>query len=163
MSRNKKYPFYKQLDQMDCGPTCLKMIAKYYGKSIDLNFLRQNYSINRTGVTLGGLAEAAESIGLKSYGARINIDTLKNEVPLPCIVNWRQRHYIVIYQINKGIYTVADPAYGIIKYIESEFLSGWIPSKNIKSEDEGIVLLLEPSVNFLTPTLDFDTCMREIV
>ncbi len=127
-------------------------VKKYYGKSIDLNFLRQNYSINRTGVTLGGLAEAAESIGLKSYGARINIDTLKNEVPLPCIVNWRQRHYIVIYQINKGIYTVADPAYGIIKYIESEFLSGWIPSKNIKSEDEGIVLLLEPSVNFLTPT-----------
>lgn len=30
------FPFYRQPDSKDCGPTCLRVIAKYYGKLISL-------------------------------------------------------------------------------------------------------------------------------
>jgi ATP-binding cassette, subfamily B, bacterial len=51
-----KFPFYKQLDRMDCGPTCLRMIAHYYGKIYAQDFLREKTSIGRNGVSLSGIA-----------------------------------------------------------------------------------------------------------
>ncbi len=62
----KSFPFYKQLDSMDCGPTCLRMIAKYYGKSYSLSFLREKCYIDKAGVSLKGISEAAELIGLRT-------------------------------------------------------------------------------------------------
>lgn len=58
------FPFYKQLDAMDCGPTCLRMIAKYYGKNYSLPFLREKCYIDKAGVSLKGISEAADLIGL---------------------------------------------------------------------------------------------------
>lgn len=147
-----KFPTYIQLDTMDCGPTCLKLIAKYYGKNISVQELRKKSFITREGVSLLGISDAAESIGFKTMGARISFDKLVNDVPLPCIAHWNQNHFIVVYKITKGkgghcIIHVSDPAHGLVKYTKNEFLSSWISTKN-ENENEGVVLLLEPTVDF---------------
>ena len=94
------FPYYKQLDAMDCGPTCLRMVAKYYGKSYSLQYLRNQSYITREGVSMLGISEAAENIGFRTKGYRLTWEELRDEVPLPCIVHWKQRHFVVVYAIK---------------------------------------------------------------
>ncbi len=144
----KKFPFYRQLDQMDCGPTCLKMIAKHYGKTVGIDYLRENSSIGRAGVSFGGIAECAESIGLHSLAVYVNFETFKNEAPLPCIVHWRQRHFVVVYKIEKDKIYLADPGHGLIKYDKNAFIKAWTGATDNFDEAEGYLLLLEPTPSF---------------
>lgn len=133
---------------MDCGPTCLRMIADHYGRHYTLETLRQRCYIGRDGVSLLGISEAAESIGFRSMGVHISFEQLC-EAPLPCIVHWHQNHFVVVYDINKkrNIVKVDDPAQGKVKYTTEEFLSGWISTRN-EGKDEGVALLLETTPDF---------------
>lgn len=70
------FPFYPQFDMMDCGPACLRMIAKYYGKYFTLQTLRKKCFITHEGVSMLGISEAAESIGFRSLGVRLDTDRL---------------------------------------------------------------------------------------
>lgn len=147
----KKFPHYKQLDAMDCGPTCLRMVAKFYGKSYSLQYLRTLSYITRAGVSMLGISDAAESIGFRTKGYRLSWDDLRDEVPLPCIVHWKQRHFVVVYNIKKSpkgdIVHVADPAQGLLTYTKEEFIKCWISSKH-DGEQVGTALLLEPTPEF---------------
>lgn len=105
---------YKQPDEMDCGPTCLRMISKHYGRSISLQKLRTISETTREGSTLKNIAEAAENIGFRSLGVKIDFEKLKEDAPLPCIVFWQQQHFVVIYKITKKAVFVADPRHGLI-------------------------------------------------
>jgi ATP-binding cassette, subfamily B, bacterial len=142
-----KFPFYKQLDTMDCGPTCLRMVAKHYGKAYSLQTLREFSYISREGVSLLGISDAAESIGFRTLALRTTYEKLDEEVPLPCIAHWQQRHFVVIYKIRKNKVYIADPAHGLITYKKEEFLQGWVSLKD-KGLDTGSLLLLEPSPDF---------------
>jgi ATP-binding cassette, subfamily B, bacterial len=138
------YPFFLQPDAMDCGPTCLRMIAKYYGKSYSLQDLRSVSHTTREGSSLLGLSEAAELIGFKTLGVKVAFDKLKDEVPFPCIAHWNQQHFVVIYEIKKNNITVADPGHGLLKYSKEEFMRSWVSD----GKDEGILLLLEATPDF---------------
>ncbi|TXC85473.1 peptidase domain-containing ABC transporter [Luteibaculum oceani] len=140
----KSFPHYKQLDTMDCGPTCIRMIAKYYGKRFSLQKLRERSSIGRDGVSLLGISDAAESLGFRTLSAKIPFDKMVEEAPMPLIAHWQQNHFIVVYDYRKGKVHVADPDKGIIKFTKEEFLRGWKANAN----EEGIVLLMEPSPAF---------------
>ncbi|MBR5705548.1 MAG: hypothetical protein IKX21_06235, partial [Deltaproteobacteria bacterium] len=146
----KKFPLFTQLDAMDCGPTCLRMVAAHYGRHYNLETLRQRSSYSREGVSLLGISAAAESIGFKSLGVRISFEKLC-EAPLPCIVHWRQNHFVVVYAIEKRrrgtTVCVADPIGGRIRYTSEEFIASWCSTKN-NGEQEGIALLLEPTPDF---------------
>lgn len=146
MISSKGFPFFYQHDSMDCGPACLRMIAKYYGRHYTIESLRQKCHISREGVSMLGISNAAEDIGFKTIGVHIPYSQLKEEVPFPCIVHWRQNHFIVVYKIKKNTVFVADPASGLIKYTKKEFLDGWISRKG--DSDEGIALLFEPQPEF---------------
>lgn len=157
-----KFPHYSQLDAMDCGPTCLRMVAKYYGKSYSLQYLRSNSYITREGVSMLGISEAAENIGFRTKGYRLTWEELRDDVPLPCIVHWKQRHFVVVYAIKKtksfsplsfqrgaggeAIY-ISDPAQGLLTYTKEEFLNCWLSTKT-EGEKEGAALLLEPTPDF---------------
>ena len=143
----KSFPFFHQHDAMDCGPTCLKMIAQYHGKTFSLEKLRELCRISKEGVSMLGISMAAESLGFKTLGVHINFHQLKDEVPMPCIVHWKQNHFVVVYRIKRGKVYVADPAHGLIKYDIKEFLSCWISTRN-DDKPEGIALLLEPQLDF---------------
>ncbi|WP_373810683.1 cysteine peptidase family C39 domain-containing protein [Porphyromonas macacae] len=91
----------KQRDSMDCGPSCLAMIIRHYGQSVDINGLRKNCDLGRDGVSLYSISNAAGKIGFKSIGGRLNFTTIAKDVPLPCIVHWNQNHFVVVYKIKK--------------------------------------------------------------
>ncbi|PZR10004.1 MAG: ABC transporter ATP-binding protein [Flavobacterium psychrophilum] len=141
------FPFYKQLDSKDCGPTCLKIIAKHYGRKIPVEDLRAAAETSREGSNLLFLSEAAEKIGLRSLGARLNTENLK-EASLPCILHWNTNHYVVLYKIKKDCYYISDPAIGLISYNQEEFLKFWTGSSVDDKSTGGIALLLETSPNF---------------
>ncbi|WP_422079379.1 peptidase domain-containing ABC transporter [Ulvibacterium sp.] len=145
---SKKFPFFKQLDQMDCGPTCLRMIAKFYGKDYSTDFLRQRSNITKIGVSLGGIAEAAEEIGFHTMMVSLNFDSLEKEAPIPLIAHWRQRHFVVVYKIEKDKVFIADPAHGRMQYSKKDFIAGWIGSNANIDTSEGYLLLLKPTPKF---------------
>ena len=142
----------RQRDAMDCGPSCLAMIAKHYGQQADKEQLRKICSLGKDGVSLLGISKAAEEIGFKTIGGRLSFDTLTSEVPLPCIIHWNQNHFVVVYKIKKRrgnryeVY-VADPGKGLITYTKEEFCEHWVSTKT-NGEEKGIALLLEPTEQF---------------
>jgi ATP-binding cassette subfamily B protein len=142
-----KFPHYYQLDAMDCGPTCLRMIAAYHGKTYSLQTLRNKSSITREGVSLLGISDAANAIGLRNVGVRIPFKKLAKEAPLPCIVHWYQSHFVVVYKIKRGKVWVADPAKGLVTYTIEEFLHGWVSGRS-EGEDVGLCMLIEPTPEF---------------
>ncbi len=147
------FPFYHQHDTKDCGPTCLKIIAKHYNKHIALSELRVLTETTRSGSSLLGLSEASEKIGFRSLGVKISLDQIL-EAPLPCILHWNKMHYVVLYKIRKNTFYISDPAHGLLKYDKSNFLKHWIGNNANNLTEEGVVLLLEPTPKFYAS--DFD-------
>ncbi|SHM77135.1 peptidase domain-containing ABC transporter [Flavobacterium xanthum] len=148
----KDFPHFKQLDSRDCGPTCLRMIAKHYGKTFSRDFLRDKASITKIGVTMAGIAEAAEAIEMRTLGMRISIESLVTEAPVPFITPWRQKHFVVVYKTTKTKIYVADPAQGLLQYSHGDFNKAWTNT----TDDTGFVLLLEPNVQFYVLDEDRD-------
>ena len=153
MTWNSTQIIYQQLDSRDCGPTCLRMVAKHYGKSYSLQGLREKCFITREGVPLLGISEAAELIGFRTIGVRISWEQLEQEAVLPCIIHWHQNHFVVVYKITgkaeKTTIYVADPAHGLVRYTKKEFLASWLSDKR-EGDENGIALLLEPGPDFDT-------------
>ena len=159
----KSFPLYTQLDSMDCGPTCLRMIARHYGRSYTLQNLREKSFITREGVSMLGISDAAESIGMHTQGVRITIDQLINDVPLPCILHWNQNHFVVLYKIKRGKkgfrvpnsqfsilnsqFHIADPAGQKYIMTREEFSRCWFSSKK-DGKETGTALVLQPSPEF---------------
>ena len=125
----KQFPFYPQYDQMDCGPTCLRMISAFYGKKLSQKEMRENSFITRLGVSLLGVSMAAEKIGFRTTGVQITYRQLQDEAPLPCIVHWNQQHFVVVYKITKKQVWVADPGAGMLKYTREEFCHCWLSTQ----------------------------------
>lgn len=146
----RTFKFYKQFDKMDCGPTCLKMIAKHYGVIYSIEFLRDRSSISNQGVTLYGLSLAAENIGFRTLSARLPFNKLEKLI-LPFIAFWEKKHFIVVYKISRKYVYVADPAIGKIKYTYKEFMKGWELND---FRGEGNVLILETTPTFYNESLN---------
>ena len=149
--RSSKFPHYRQLDSMDCGPTCLRMIAKYYGRTFSLQTLRERSFITREGVSMLGISDAAESIGFRTLAVRVTLKQLREDVPLPCILHWNQNHFVVCHDIRKArrgwVYRIADPASQLVEYTEEEFGKCWL-STRADGEEKGAALALEATPAF---------------
>ena len=145
-----KFPHYLQPDAMDCGPTCLRIVAKHFGRHYNLETLRELTWKTREGVSLLTISDAAEKIGFRSQGVRVTIEQLE-DVPLPVIIHWTQNHFVVLYKIKKRgkklEFHVSDPAHGLLKYSQEEFVKFWA-STTVEGEPAGIALLLEPTADF---------------
>ncbi|OIV42698.1 peptidase domain-containing ABC transporter [Flavobacterium johnsoniae] len=149
----KKFTHYKQADFKDCGPTCLKIIAKHYGKTITIQELRDSSETTREGSNLLFLSDAAEKIGFRTLGVKLSEERLE-EAPLPCILHWNKNHYVVLYKIKKGKYYISDPAFGLLEYNKQEFLKFWIGNNADEFTQEGVALLIEATPKFFQS--DFD-------
>lgn len=153
----KPFPIYTQLDSMDCGPTCLRMIAKHYGRSYSLQTLRERSFITREGVSMLGISDAAESIGMHTQGVKVTLEQLTEGEPVPCILHWNQSHFVVLYHLSSSPkwrkereekrFYIADPVGE--KYImnKEEFCRCWYSSME-KGKETGTALLLNPSPGF---------------
>ena len=154
-NKNKleKFTNYRQADFKDCGPTCLKIIAKHYGKTINIQELRDISETTREGSNLLYLSDAAEKIGFRTLGVKLNVEKLQ-EAPLPCILHWNQNHYVVLYKIKKETYYISDPAFGLIEYNKKDFLKFWIGNNADEFTQEGIALLVEATPKFFQSEFD---------
>ncbi len=142
------FKHYRQLDAMDCGPTCLRMIAKHHGRAFNIQYLRKQSFISRLGVSLLGISEAAEHIGFRTMAIKVPYDFDRVnagliEAPLPCILHWRQNHFIVLYKITKKHVWIADPADGKVKLDRATFEQHWATDNG-----KGVALLLETTPDF---------------
>lgn len=148
------FPHYHQLDEVDCGSTSLRIIAKFYGREYPADMLRRLCHITRNGVSMLGISEAAEQIGFKTLGVKITFEQLAQRATLPCILHWNQNHFVVCYKIksiDKGDFRIyiSDPASGLLQYTKVEFLNCWISSSS-HGQEIGVALLLVPGVDFNT-------------
>jgi len=141
------FPHYTQLDAMDCGSTCLRMIARCYGKSYTSQTLRQRSYITRIGVNLQGMSDAAESIGMRTMGVKTTLENLEKEKVTPFIAHWNQNHFVVVYKIDKANVYIADPGASKITYSKQEFINHWASTEK-EGNKQGIALLLEPTPAF---------------
>lgn len=148
----KKFPNYRQVDSKDCGPTCLKIICKYYGKDISLNYAREISETTREGSSLSSLSDGADKLGFRTLCANVDYNTLINDVPLPCVIHWNKKHFVVLYKIEKKkndyVFHISDPAFGILKYNKKEFIRCWIGENTNYETDEGFILVLETTPSF---------------
>jgi ATP-binding cassette subfamily B protein len=139
----KSFPNFRQYDEMDCGPTCLRIIARHYGKNISLEYLRSLSYTSREGSSLLGISTAAERIGFRTMGAKTKFDDLIKSNPVPFICYWHQQHFIVVYKISVTRVYVSDPGHGLISYKKADFITGWSTDGQT-----GVVLLLQPTPDF---------------
>lgn len=151
---SKRFPNYIQADSKDCGATCLKIIAKYYGRTLHIQTLRELSQTTREGSNMLSLSEGAEKIGFRTLGAKLSFKQLL-EAPLPCILHWNNNHYVVLYEIKrKNKIKISDPAFGLLEYTREEFIKHWIGNNADTTTEEGITLLLEPTPVFFISSND---------
>ena len=143
-----RFEWVKQHDSMQCGVSCLAMICRYYRRNYSLEYLDGFCHANIAGVSMLGIAEGAQSVGLDVMTVAAPTDELK-EIVLPCILHRHQNHFVVLYGISKNgkYYRVADPGKGLITYTRRELESHWISSV-IDGDSTGTVMQLTPGKNF---------------
>jgi len=155
-----KFPHYIQPDAMDCGPTCLRIVAKHFGRHYNLETLRELTWKTREGVSLLTISDAAEKIGFRTQGVRLTLENLE-DIPLPVILHWNQYHFVVLYKVKKyrksplslrrgdggEAFYISDPAHGLVTYTKEEFLKCWASTQQ-EGAPAGIALLLEPTAEF---------------
>ena len=157
------FKIYEQLDAVDCGPTCLRMVFAHYGKRFSLDFLRDQCYLHRMGVSMLNLSKAAENLGCQTLLGRMSMAQLTREAPLPAIVHWNQEHFVVLYKISRApwwqrwwwgarspVYHIADPAHGKARLEASAFADSWCGA----GKEKGIALLLEPGEQFFAQPED---------
>jgi len=144
---SRSFPFYQQLDTTDCGAACLKMVARHFGRFYSLDRLRELTYIGKEGVSLLGISDAAEHIGLQSLAVKTTFDRLADDIPLPCIAHWNQEHFVVIHKVTQKNIWVADPAAGKFKLSKAEFLENWTSDRE-GGKDLGVLLILETTPEF---------------
>ena len=149
----KSFPFYKQADSKDCGATCVKIIAKHYGKVLNIQTLRVLSETTREGANLLNLSDAIEQIGIRTIGIKSSLNKF-TDAPLPCILHWNNNHYVVLYKIKNDAFYISDPAIGLIKYSKSDFIKFWIGNNADENTEEGIALLVEPTPAFYNSEFD---------
>lgn len=148
----KRFPHYTQLNASDCGPTSLRMIAKFYGVNYSAEMLRRHCYISRRGVTMQGIAEGAQHVGFDTIGLKLTFSQLANEGVFPCILHWNQNHFVVCYGIERSHngrckIRISDPATQRLTYTKEEFVRCWI-GPNAKEDGKGVALMLEPNDTF---------------
>ena len=147
--------FLSQRNQMDCGPSCLYMLCRHYGRQFSIEKLRELTEIGKEGVNILGISDAAEKIGFRTLAVQPTLQQLKEDVKLPCILHWQQNHFVVLYKIKKDNYYIADPAKSLLIYSAKEFSNQWL-SNEINDERTGITLILEPTPAFYNSRYEDD-------
>lgn len=156
----RRFPFFQQFDQVDCGPSCLRMIAAYHGREYSLQHLRELCHIERDGVSLLGIVHAAEQIGFNADAFRLPWQHEEEDqsglvdLQTPFIVHWEQNHFVVVYEMGPKGVLVGDPkAPGLQWLSPAAFQKGWYAA----GDEMGIVLLLQPTGKFYEQGPNEDT------
>lgn len=133
---------------MQCGAACLSMICCHYGSRYSLEQVSELCGVTTEGVSLKGIANAAEVLGMDSLSTRSTEKQL-SEIPLPCILHWNQNHFVVLYKIDSdgNRFHICDPGKGRYTVSGKELAKHWISTQS-KGEPKGIAFLIQPREDF---------------
>lgn len=136
---------------MDCGPSCIAMVASHYGKILSLEYLRNESQMTREGVSLLSIDYTCSKIGFETACGQFTIDYLIENFRSPLILHWNTNHFVVLNNIieKKGEYffIIYDPNFGKIKLSQNAFQIAWF-----KERDSGFGIFLEPKNEFYENT-----------
>lgn len=156
----RKITIIFQHDSMQCGIACLQMVCKYFGREYSLDSLSKLCFATTEGVSMLGINEAANTLGLHTISARVTT-TMLGKAPLPSILHWDQNHFVVLYKVKKEKkFYVADPGKGLVTYSLEEFKQHWI-STSSNGEDKGIAMFLETTPAFFTYKMEDEEHIKE--
>ncbi|MFV0333779.1 MAG: cysteine peptidase family C39 domain-containing protein, partial [Tropicimonas sp.] len=136
-SGRRKLPDIRGAEAAECGLACMAMIGRYHGHDIDLNGLRQRFSLSLTGATLRNLMQLAEQLTLSTRALRVGLQALGN-VRLPAILHWDLNHFVVLKSVNGRKAVIHDPARG----------ARTMTLEELSNHFTGVVLELTPAGNF---------------
>lgn len=137
------FPITFQHDSMQCGIACLQMICKHFGREYSLDFLSKLCFATNEGVSLLGIDDAANKLGLKTLCVKASMNEL-DQISLPAILHWNQKHFVVLYKIKKGRkYYIADPGKGLTTHTNKEMQEHWLSTNS-----KGVAMMLEPTPHF---------------
>ncbi len=139
----KKFPLIRQLEMMDCAPTCLMMISQYFGKKLNPVMVRELCDKGNRGVSLFGIDKAAGELGFNTSAVKLNVKLFIQQAQLPCIIHWKGDHFVVAYKVTKKHVFIADPALGRLKVNHQEFADFWT-----NDSINGVALFLQPNGKF---------------
>jgi ATP-binding cassette, subfamily C, bacterial len=139
---NMKYSHVLQHSEEDCGAACLATVARHYGRRFSLNYTREAVGTGQLGTTLLGLQRGATEIGFNATPVRTSVDVLDRmpELPLPAIIHWQGKHWVVLYGTKGKKMVIADPAIGIRYLSRRDLAVGW---------SDWLMLLLQPDADRL--------------
>lgn len=157
MFKISRFRFYHQVEKSDCGITCLKMIARYYGRVIPLKYLRNVADISRSGISMRDLKACASAIGMKAIGIRVNLGML-DKIPLPAIAHWNGNHFVVLWKNKGDKFYIADPALGKVVLTREEF-----QERFFGGNEWGIMLVAAPTERFYEADFPKERRHSEIV
>ena len=141
------------MEEADCGPACLRMIADHYGQAYSLDYFRKVTNKSADGVSLQDVADAADSLGMRTHGAKVYYQTLLEDAPMPAIAFWQGYHFVVVVEVHENKVVVANPAAdGLVVYSKEDFIYNWVEDDD---DPKGVVLLFEPTENLQPSTTSF--------
>ncbi|MDO4616097.1 MAG: NHLP family bacteriocin export ABC transporter peptidase/permease/ATPase subunit [Lachnospiraceae bacterium] len=136
--RMVKVPVIMQMEALECGAACLAMIMAYYGKWVSLEQVRRDCGVSRDGSNAKNILLAARSYGLKASGYRYEVEALREEGALPCILFWNFNHFVVLIGFKGDKVYLNDPGRGSVAVSMEEFDQSFT----------GICLCFEPGETF---------------
>ncbi len=148
----KSFPHITQPDSMECGATCLRMIAKFYGREYRAETMQRICLVTREGVSMLSLSDAAEYLGFRTVCGRMTLEKVVEQRPFPCILHWNQEHFVVLYDVKtrrdgERIFYIADPAKNLLRIDEDTMRDAWISTRS-RGEEKGIIMALAPTPAF---------------
>lgn len=148
---------YRQVESADCGIACIRMIARHFGKKIPARYLQGIADLNRLGMSIKDITDCCDRIGLKAVPAKLRVEHVA-EMPLPAILFWQQRHFVVLYKVNKkkGLFYVADPAQGKITHKSEDFARYWLPD----GDNKGLAIMADPTDGFYDKKYEKDSPIK---
>ncbi|MBV8092433.1 MAG: peptidase domain-containing ABC transporter [Acetobacteraceae bacterium] len=105
-------PDLRQSEAAECGLACLAMVASYHGQLVDLASLRRRHPVSLKGITLVGMIEVADRMGLAGRPLRLEPESL-DKLALPAVLHWDMNHFVVLKRVmRRGRIVIQDPARG---------------------------------------------------
>lgn len=106
-----RVPVIHQTETSECGLACLAMVCGYFGKNIDLIFLRRQFNLSARGTSLAGINGIAEQLGMVTRALSLELDEL-GALKTPCILHWDFSHFVVLVSVKRNRFVLHDPARG---------------------------------------------------
>ncbi|MEO8431050.1 MAG: peptidase domain-containing ABC transporter [Acidobacteriota bacterium] len=122
--RIRRFPFVRQIDEVDCGAAALAMVCRHFGRAVSLARIRQLVHTSLDGTSLRGICGAATELGLAARSVKASSRNL-DEMPLPAILHWEGNHWVVLYDVTETHCRVADSAIGLRRFSRAEFEKRW--------------------------------------